>query len=319
MEPRKRKAVLRVISAVAAIVLGCPILVYVGRFYGPRAWNDLHLVNFIVAWLPAVFSILVAFVPDKDLEKRMRIAWRIVLISCGVLYSVFLWHQQTLTDTANAASERQAVTDAVTQANRHSDERFRGVDNEIGKVQNQVQDVGHQLKTATGDIDSNIKSVGKPEPPELAKLEFSLPKDGMLEAEYPIKETTVDLHNDGTFQVRFLIKNISHVQAETVEYWVFICDLCSYAKEPAGFDNPSGNPKTVRHRMIAGLNPGVTFSENVLDLKLDRATLPPRNLYNLELSFRSTCKNCGALGKPSTLILHLNPVQAAIFQPVNSN
>jgi hypothetical protein len=100
-----------------------------------------------------------------------------------------------------------------------------------------------------------------------------------------------------------MIKNISHVQAETVELWVVVCDLCAYAKEPEGFDNPPGNPKTVRHRMIAGLNPGTSVA-NTLDIKFLPAI---SGITKIGLGFKSTCKNCGAIEGSGGYVLDVTP------------
>ena len=118
----KRTRIARVIGIGIGVVVLCPILVHLGRVWIPRVWGDLRFVNYFVAFIPTILSILFAFVIDKELERHMRTMWRIGIVACGILYSVALWHQQELTDKSNLETQKTIVSDAVKQANSHSDE-----------------------------------------------------------------------------------------------------------------------------------------------------------------------------------------------------
>lgn len=272
-------------------------------------WNRPSLINFLAAWIPFVLSVLFAFVPSgKEMKHQwIKWGWRGGVIAVGLFWSVMLWHQQALTDAATIAANQKLLDDAVTKSNNHADNQFGNVQAKVGDLGKTLDDrtkaLGDALAQATGTINANIGKVGKPEPPEPAKLQFSLWKEGMLETEYPLMEATTNQKPDGSFQIQFMIKNISHVQAETVELWVVVCDLCAYAKEPEGFDNPPGNPKTVRHRMIAGLNPGTSVA-NTLDIKFLPAI---SGITKIGLGFKSTCKNCGAIEGSGGYVLDVTP------------
>jgi hypothetical protein len=185
VEEAKRKRILKIVCLGMAVVILCPVLVHFGRVWIPRIWGDLRFVNYFVAFIPTILSILFAFVIDKELERRMKIMWRIGIVACGFLYSAALWHQQSLTDKSNLAIQTTIVHDAVTQANQHSDEKFAGVKKDVGDLGTQVSGLSKSLDTrtdalgkaldnATGTINTNLGKVGRPDPPVPAKLQLYL-------------------------------------------------------------------------------------------------------------------------------------------------
>lgn len=292
MEATRKRIILRIVAAAVGLAIGCPILVHFGHLYLPRVWGNLHLVNFIVAWLPAVFSILVAFIPDKDLGTRMRLTWRGILIFCGVLYSVFLWHQQDLTDRATAQQTQDAVNQAVQQANAHSDTKFDQVQRQVNGLDQSLDKttatIGKQLDQTESDLDKSIGKVGKPDPPERPNFTFSLWKDDLTADKYPLLSESLTPEPDGNFKVRFAIRNDSSVVAQGIEEWIQICDRCVFAKEPSGFDKPEGSNDRTRHRIIPTVNAGVTVIEgNEFEVK------PPLPGNRFSMIFRVTCSTCG--------------------------
>ncbi len=294
MDSTRKRQTIRFICIIAALVVGCPLLVYLGRIYGPQVWNNLHLVNFIVAWIPAVLSILVAFIPDKELEKRVRVGWRAAVIICGVLYSVFLWHQQTLTDKSNAESQNKAINDAVTKANAHTDAQFSSVTGKVDGVQQKVESVGEefnsQLGKGLGDINNSIGKFGKIDPPTPARLVFSL-WDPTATIEGPSLWKGVYPDSDGNFPIEFTFINASEATADSIDVWIQVCSRCTFVKEPAGFERPAGVDETIRHRTFGSLNPGVNFEKISILVKYPYTG-------SFQVAFRYTCKNCG--GKVSS-------------------
>ena len=101
MDPDKKRRIFKFGFTGLGIIVLCPILVYFGRIWIPKVWGDLRFVNYFVAFIPTILSILFAFIVDKDLEVRLRKVWRFSIVGCGILYSVALWHQQKLTDQDN--------------------------------------------------------------------------------------------------------------------------------------------------------------------------------------------------------------------------
>lgn len=269
-----------------------PVLVRFGRVLVPKVWGDIRFVNYFVAFIPTILSILFAFVIDKDLEHHVKKMWRFSIIGCGILYSAALWHQQSLTDQNNLATQKSIVNDAVSKANAHSDEKFAGVQSNVGTVQDEVEDIGESLGTleskiekATGDINTSIGKVGKPDPPIPAKLLFTLWRTTGTTNEAKLSETAQP-DSEGNFAVDFTIMNVSDTTAEAIDIWIQICDVCSFAKEPAGFEKVPGALDQVRHRMLSSLNPGVSFEKTTIIVNASTV-----NAFQIALHY--SCKTCG--------------------------
>ena len=280
--------------------------------YWGNVWNSAHAINFLVAWIPSVLSVLVAFVPEKDLERRMRLKWRLLVIAFGFIYSLVLWHQQGLNDLANSQQTQTAISTAVSQANDHADTQF-------GKTQGQITDVRHSLEAteknltskvdqSTSTISTGLGKVGKPEPPELPKLQFSLWKDNIQDADPPILIATVQQGDDGTVPVEYFFRNSSGVSADSVEVWVHTCSLCSFAKEPDGFDKPAGINEQSRHRVLSSFNPGVSFQKSEVDFKFNSPTpITKMQVFQVGISFSYSCKNCGGVKTTREFLINVIP------------
>ena len=295
----KRTRIARVIGIGIGVVVLCPILVHLGRVWIPRVWGDLRFVNYFVAFIPTILSILFAFVIDKELERHMRTMWRIGIVACGILYSVALWHQQELTDKSNLETQKTIVSDAVKQANSHSDEKFVDVHKEVQGVKADVQGVKKDLadqidKTvskSTFSLNESIGKVGKPVSPEAARVLFSLWKDNVSDG-VPELTRTVSQGSDGNFSVDFSFTDVSTTTAESLDVWILIGEVCSYVKEPTGFENPSGTIPQQRHITIPLLNPGTSFQKTTLLLKCSLS--PP---FKMAVGFKYSCKTCGKMGE----------------------
>lgn len=78
-----------------------------------------------------------------------------------------------------------------------------------------------------------------PTPPhENAVLQFSLFTDALKEP--PVSELTLSPDSNGVVSINFVVTNASNVEAENAEIWVQLCSLCTFAKEPVGFEHPLG-------------------------------------------------------------------------------
>jgi hypothetical protein len=261
-------------------------------------WNDIKLVNFLAAWIPFVLSILLAFVPEHNMSTKKKIAWRSSVIAVGFIWSVVLWHQQVIADKTARDDQTRIVTQAVTQSNEHSDQQISPVREDVKdikkaaqKLDSRLADISKQVSQSESDISGSIAKVNKPEPPELARLQFSL-----FDAEaknIPKLVGAVQQDKDGNFPVDVMFTNITGTTAETIDIWIGVCDLCSYAVEPTGFDKPSGTAEQVRHMVIAALNPGTSWQKTTIIVK---TTL--KSPASLGLGFRYACKTCGKQEKP---------------------
>lgn len=315
---QKRMSLWRAVHMAAFQVLACIIVVIarVGYVYGPKFWQSTTAVNFIAAWIPALIGVVVAFVPDKDLERHIRLRWRFTVAACFVGWSVVLWHQQTLTEASDKAEREELVAAAVGRSNDHADSKFHDVQQDVGKVHDEIGDVRQHVDTtekeltskldqATSVISANIGRVGKPDPPELAKLRFTLFRSDLLVEQEPLMEDTVQQNPDGTIPISFLVRNASNVAAEAIDIWVEICTTCEYAKEPAGFDKPNGIQKQTRHMSIGELNSGVGNQVNVVEV---RNSGPAQRIG---IAFSYSCKNCGPLQRTRDYVIDILPATSS--------
>lgn len=313
-----RQIVIRRAVAFLAVLILCFLLVHYGRTYAVRAWGSLRLVDTIVNLTPTFLSILFAFVVDKDLAGNVRWRWlfRLFVFGCGLALSGLLWHQQTLADKASEESSNKLLNDAIAKANAHSDGQFENVQKKIDGVDGKVADVGSALQgtttslshdiqktaeaiqTTSDRLDASIGKVGKPDPPHPAILQASLWKSGSPE---PIDSMSISPETDGTYQFDVSVRNTSDVGAEESDVWIVLCDACSFAKEPEGFE------KVVdieRHKRIGLLNPGVAQKVTV-NLRITTKSSP---LDFFEIGIRTSCKNCGKLGPIKPLKLKPEPL-----------
>jgi hypothetical protein len=319
-KPRGGRLVRRIMVG-AAVIISIPFLVYFARIWIPKIWTNLHFVNFIVASIPTILSILFAFIVDKDLEHRMRKRWRLCIVAVGMIYSCFLWHQQDLTDQANAKQTTDAVTTAVQTANNHTDAQFKlanqHADSQFGAVQKDVKGVSDQnvalsqaLARATGDINTNLGKVGKPDPPVPAALNFTL-WDLNASIDRPVRTRFLQPDADGNFPVEFSFVDVSTTSAKAIDIWVQLCDACSFAKEPAGFEHPAGGLDQVRHRHIGDLNSGIAFEKITLSVKAPRSP-------GFQVGFRYTCENCGGKVSENQVVTITEGIVGPIFPVKNT-
>jgi hypothetical protein len=285
------------------LVLGATILaslLVIGFLWGWAHKDDPRFINYAVALVPVALSILIAFVPDL---RSAHVLWRIAIVGVGLVWSVLLWKQQMLADKAQSDAFAKAIADA----NRHTDQQIGKVankvdesakhsDEQIGSVKS---DFHASMANATGliskmsnDINSAIEKVGKPAPPELAQLKFSLFGDGKhLSVDSPLIVYPLKPDNDGVFTVGFIFTNTSGVTASQIDFWVYICDSCVFAKEPDGFDKPPGSDEHARHRIVQSINPGASFQKSTFLLKTSSA------MPWFDMGFRYSCQTCGPMRK----------------------
>jgi hypothetical protein len=215
-------------------------------------WNDVRLVNFLAAWIPFVLSILLAFVPEHKMTTIKKLLWRGSVIFVGFVWSAVLWHQQVVTDATARKDQEHIVASAVTKANEHSDQKIgavqkdvQGVKTDVGGVKSDLKETKDTLSNMVSEseeaITSGLSKVGKPEPPELARLQFTLfPPPDDPEARLPILTRSISQDKDGNVSVDVSFTNTSGTAADTVEMWIDVCRRCSFAAEPANFSKPNG-------------------------------------------------------------------------------
>jgi hypothetical protein len=203
---------------------------------------------------------------------------------------------------------------AIQQSNQHADQQIDGVkkglkdglkevsdnsDQQISTVKAEVKSTDDKLsdlysKTTIGleQLGVSINKVGKPDPPIPVKLEFTLWGTG---SDWPILTTSLRPNKEGVFSVDFTVTNRSPTAAHSVDVWVDICTPCIFAKEPDGFDRPSGMPDQTRHMVIGLLNPEASLSKRTIEIKV------PRPTDYFVIGWRYSCELCGGKVAPAQI------------------
>ncbi len=262
-------------------------------------WDSPRLINFLAAWIPFVLTVLFAFVPSAKEMKHpwIKWMWRGGVMAVGFGWSAMLWHQQALTDTEN----QQQIQKAVANANAPLERKFTAVQQDVGILGGQVQTLGKSLdntskilsdavKASSDRLDASIGKVGKPESPIPARLVFTL-FDLAATVDKPVLSKTIQPDSDGNFPVEWAFINASESTADQIDVWIQVCDKCSFAKEPEGFEKIPGADEHVRHRLIQSINGSVAFEKVTILVKC--------SLSNpFQIGFKYACKTCGGKVQP---------------------
>jgi hypothetical protein len=209
-------------------------------------------------------------------------------------------HTDTAVDGANKHTDSQVamVRDDLKGATTHSDQQIGMVRGDLKGV---ISTFTELFSKTESDLGTAISKVNKPDPPERARLQFSLWGDGKL-ANFPLTTYAMKPDKDGVFDVEFYFNNPTGTAASKIDFWAQVCQACSYAKEPTGFDRPSGLDEHVRHRVLPGfINPGTSFEKNAIAVKMDKP------LPYFEISFRYSCETCGPISEFQTVRIIVLP------------
>jgi hypothetical protein len=260
-------------------------------------WNDARLINFLAAWIPFVLSLLLAFIPESKMTRTKKYLWRGSVITVGLVWSVVLWRQQIIMDIATQQEQQRIVTSAVNQSNQHSDQQIGKIRSDVQGVKTDIQDIRKDVENridqsitkSTSTLNESIGKINKPIPPELARLRFSLYVQSATDSELPVLTRTINRDQNGNVPVDVYFTNISETAAESVDIWLYVCDLCSFVSDPPGFDRPQGINEHARHRFIPLLNPGTSFEKTTVLVK------PSEQIAMFAVGFRYSCKVCGKI------------------------
>jgi hypothetical protein len=176
-------------------------------------WNDGRIVNFLAAWIPFVLSILLAFVPEREMTTIKKLLWRSSVIAVGFAWSVVLWHQQVIADQQAKSDQQQIVADAVGKSNQHSDQQIGAVRTDVQGVKSDMQAVkrdlenkfGEAISKSTSSLSESIVKAGKP---ELAHVQFTFWPTDLKR--WPIVETKLPLVN-GAVEVSLTFRATGHM------------------------------------------------------------------------------------------------------------
>lgn len=271
-------------------------------------WNNARLVNFLAAWIPFVLSILLAFVPEHKMSRTKKVVWRSSVIAVGFIWSIVLWHQQIITEQIAKEDQEKIVTTAVAKSNQHSDQQIgavrsdvQGVKTDVQGVKNNLTQINDSISKSTSTLTDNIGKINKPQPPELARLQFSFLVGEVPYDDFPIVKRSVSQDKDGNVAVDVTFRNTSGTTAEAVDVWIYVCDICSFAAEPPGFDKPKGEQENARHMKVAILNPGAGSEKITILVK------PQRVLSLFDVGFIYSCKACGKMQEIQKLMVFVLP------------
>jgi hypothetical protein len=273
--------------------------------YAHRHDADLQdvLVNFVVAWIPTLLAILIAFVPDL---RKAHFAWRLAIVAVGMLWSVLLARQQILSVRTSRIDQQAAIMNAVNQSDAHTDQEISTLRTDMKAS---VNGLSSQLEKTGSEITGNILS-NKPAKVEPAKLTFSLFEPGNT---FPVTSTSLRAGVDNEFSLDLTVKNVSSTPANQGEIWISLPPDCIYATEPAGFDKPSGTDESTRHRRFDNLNPGVSLEKMTITVKLTKTH------SGFEMAMRYSCAACRELAAPQPIRIAVLPPYKFQVPPVKLN
>lgn len=252
--------------------------------------QEYQIVNFAAAWYPFAASIFLFFVPDLEKKmKRAALPVRLVIVLLAALYSGVLWHQQTLAAQQSHNDQEALLMNAVMRSNEHSDQQISGVAKDLEhsteRLDSRLDSLSQLVAKSETDLTSSISKVGVPIP-TYARLQFSF----SAQSQSPLLVQAVQPDKDGVFSVDVFATNISEtVAAKVGDIWVIICDVCSFADEPQGFDRPAGTVETARHMMFGQLNPGVTLAKFTIRVKA------PSGAPSFVIGCKYSCETCGKM------------------------
>jgi hypothetical protein len=278
---------------VSEVSLGAMSAVFVARFLYVY-WDNPQLVNYAVACIPVILTILIAFVPDL---RRAPVRWRIAIVAIGLIWSGLLWRQlvQAEREQAKVAREQirvvaEAVSTAVAQSveksNKHSDTHS---EQQTEAVKKELHVEMRQFAgTVTGEFAKDTATIAekaKPAPPGIAKLAFTFAPFASVDALI----TTIHAHVvDGAVTVSLAVGNISDYAAVNPEIWVRLCDSCTYAKEPEGLEKLKGQMEEHdRYKRMPTMNPEVFTPAMSVSIAV------PIGAPDLQIGVRYACETCG--------------------------
>lgn len=282
----------------------------------------LRLVNFVVESIPLVISIALAFIPSLETRRRAHMRWRAVILIAGTVITFLMWYQQVLQIDATYREQNIAVSTAVQRANEQASLQLTNAKNEItSDTEQQVAGVRTDLKKSDkaiakvtdnvsglltkeeGELNANIAKVGNPKPPPLPVLSAAL-WSASSPPDYAVQEDSIQPNSEGVFKTAMVVRNVSAAAAEQIDVWLTICDLCSFAKEPAGFSRPAGMGANELWARFQELNPGADLPLEKMAIKL-AATTPPARFF--EMGFKYSCQNCDSVSTTQILRISIIP------------
>jgi hypothetical protein len=256
------------------------------------------ILSWLVLFVPVFLGLLVILVPAKHEDQRSHMRWRYILGASLIVYGGLAWVQQSRTTKASAKDRQQAITDTAAETSARvsktvGDQYEQMISDLTTQIQslkdqlsNQSKSFANQLKQTDTELSGSISKVGTPVT-KYAQLQFEV-AGGSISPPTTLQSIRPDA--DGVYTVTFAVTNISDTPANAGEMWVYICDQCTWAAEPDGFDKPPGLVEKARHKAFPLLNPGVSLSDLTIKFKITGGPFAYSDVY-----FNYSCSTCGTI------------------------
>ena len=287
--------------------------------------ETFKITNFFAAFYPFPLSVFVAFLPDMERSEKMRPVWRIGIVGAGLVYSLILWHQQSVNLASSRRDQLKIVADAVQLSNDHADKKIDGVRSDVDGVRKDVAKVSSDLRASSSlsekritGLDSTVGHFKESLSESLSKTESSLTKSignialpptkigalvfSVWQEKATLKSPALALDlssaSDGTFEIPFTIGNPTSNAVNGADMFIDICTVCTFAEEPKEFLKVDGTSEQTRVKK-GDLNPGTNLPR--MTMKVKYAGPFPR----FAVTFRYSCDICGSMleREPQTAVI----------------
>ena len=270
--------------------------------------RDFRLTNFVAAFYPFPLSVFIAFLPDMERSERLRPVWRSGIVVLGAVYSLILWHQQSVNLAASRQDQNTVVATAVNNANAHTDQQISDVKKDMNGLSGKVEKINDNLQKSADHSDKQIADLRGAVSESLSKTEASLnksisgiaiPSEKKAELVFslwtesatlktPVLSLPLSPDSAGVFEVPFTVGNPTANAVRNADVWIDICDGCIFAEEPEGFQKTTGTAERTRTRTV-NINPGTNLPKMILKVKLSQP------FSGFDIALRYSCDICGNL------------------------
>ena len=228
---------------------------------------------------------------DKYKGSKLKMTALVVLFLGSVLTLVVLREDRREKENARQEMRRlEGKADAANAAQVANTQLYIGsfqeLNNELSELKTQVKTDALQKKLTSvqADLEATQKALA---PGPKAVLAFTFwpfynpapPQPVVLatQARFPTND-------DGSYHVEFSVLNVTDVDALDGQITLVICDLCKFAKEPAGFSKLNGQGDTERNQDFQRILARTQVSETA-DI------IAPKN-HNFTVGISYRCHTC---------------------------
>lgn len=270
MEQREFHGILPYASVLGGFVLAFFTLLKEWKEYRHRRW--LKRAVLIVLCVTCLASVAALY---RDNEEKSGLEQEVIALGTRISG---LQGQVESSEKAQANNTGQFIV------------LFKNLSKEVGALQTQVATAALQKKLASLQVEiQNTQKELAPPPKAVLLFSFSPFRSPPAESGLPTVpsvSTTLAVKDDGSVHVNFTVLNLTNADALDGEIKLFICDQCTFAKEPAGFFKVANEPDNVRHmafQKLYGQSSATVMSVDVL---------APPQASNFPMGIQYRCRTC---------------------------